>query len=759
MEWGVVGCCAIVKVCCFLLGAVLACLTRRTGADARPGDLATQIGIFGNFCINSNDFALGLAVIESLYPPATTTGVDLPALTFVVVGVHLCVTNIPGFAFLEMGKAFRLNAAAAAKKLDGNVAIGTAASGVNGCGMAKIVGFSLVKNPLILSTFLGLGYAITFPCTPGDTTEHKNIPILLDRMLKTGGSAFTMSALFLGGMGVVGKFGMLRGKRMVLPMSLSLIKVLVAPVLGFFVTRSLFAGHVHEQLFSRYVFIYSSMPTAGSIVVFAQAYDFHLKDMISGAALLVTIVFVPIMFTVSTLLVGGNLTATGISDFCQVLSIMGSLILLVFGAISLDWKTWPKNTVIQVALAGLCFGTSHLGCYNSLTMGPTGWGRTNAVWAGLTYFARLWRRLLIPLGLGIDLLLLHRKGAAFAAKISKWNSLALIVVAVASTLVFFASGEDLTPSRYPCWYNFASPQINYDFVLMTFEMCVCVFILGVVYSTPPTRTPMVPQKSSSKNSWLSPTSFQSLKDASTTTEASAKDSEVGPRAANFIKCGITGGYVYRTRLLLTIHCGSLVLSLLANRTALKLAQGGFMHDAADSKNHPILAFIQILNIVFIDGKGFIVALAYMTMRNNGWLKFLKNLKFRYRKLRIDMEMMRGHTRSSAERIVTDVPTMHVQLIHSILSAPNLVKNRRHRLLVYKKCVPGSVLLDFMVEHKLARTRQEALRMGQDLFHLGLIHHVCFDHEFEDEKYFYNVLPVEALMGGNFGGEEEAVEMT
>ena len=737
VEWGIVGCCAMVKVCCFCLGAVLACLTRRTGADARPGDSATQIGIFGGFCINSNDFALGLAVIQSLYPPSSTPGVDLPALTFVVVGVHLCVTNIPGFVFLEMGKTFRLNAVAKAKK-------GGSSASVTGCGMAKIVGFSLAKNPLIISTFVGLVYALARPVVPDDTTEHKNIPPLLDKMLKTGGSAFTMSALFLGGMGVVGKFGLLRGKRLVLPMSLSLIKVLVAPVLGFFVTRAMYEGHVHGDLFSRYVFIYSSMPTAGSIVVFAQAYDFHLQDMISGAALLVTIVFVPIMFTVSTLLVGGNLGETGISDICQVVSILGCLILLLLGILSPDWKTWPKNTVIQVALTGLFFGISHLGCYNSLVMQDTGWGGAHIAWAGMTYFARLWRRLLIPMGLGIDLLLIHRKGAAFAAKVSKWKSVALIIIAMASTITFFASGQGQSPSRYPCWYNFGPPQINYDFVLMSIELCVCSVILGVVYATEPLPAPVEPEKSFSKNSWKSSTSFKSLTDTVSTDESSDTSAALGLPPTNPYKCGITGGYVYRTRLVIAIHWGSLVLSLLANRTALKAAQGGMIQsDMAMSQTDPILAFIQILTIIFIDGKGCIVALAYMTMRNNGWLAFKRNLKLWYRKLLISVEVNRGHTRSSAERIVTDIPAMYEQLVCTILSVPDLVINRRYRLRVFKKCVPGNKLLDYMVEHKLARTRQEALAIGEELFDLGLIHHVCHDHEFKDAPYFYNVLPLYA----------------
>jgi len=46
--------------------------------------------------------------------------------------------------------------------------------------------------------------------------------------------------------------------------------------------------------------VYSSLPTAGSIIVFAQQYDISSKDMISGAAVLVLGMWAPLMFTTAT---------------------------------------------------------------------------------------------------------------------------------------------------------------------------------------------------------------------------------------------------------------------------------------------------------------------------------------------------------------------------------------------------------------------------------------------------------------------------
>ena len=102
-------------------------------------------------------------------------------------------------------------------------------------------------------------------------------------MMKKGGSAFGMAALFLGGMAVVGKFKLLKGRKLLLPVILSLIKILIAPIIGFYVTHAIFVGDPNQELYAQYVFIYSSLPTAGSIIVFAQAYDVAMKDLVSGA--------------------------------------------------------------------------------------------------------------------------------------------------------------------------------------------------------------------------------------------------------------------------------------------------------------------------------------------------------------------------------------------------------------------------------------------------------------------------------------------
>ena len=165
------------KIISFILAALLACATQKRGADAKPGDLFTQLGIYTLFVTGSNDLAMGLAIIESLYPSATTV-IDLNALTFVVVGMQVAIFNPASFVLLELGKA----KAGAAKE----------GSRSSKCAIAKVVTLNLLRSPVIVATFVGLLYNAVNPPVPGDTTVFKNIPYLLDAMILKGGSAFGM---------------------------------------------------------------------------------------------------------------------------------------------------------------------------------------------------------------------------------------------------------------------------------------------------------------------------------------------------------------------------------------------------------------------------------------------------------------------------------------------------------------------------------------------------------------------------------------
>eukprot|EP00980_Cylindrotheca_fusiformis_P031124 scaffold25851_cov122-Cylindrotheca_fusiformis.AAC.1 len=76
-------------------------------------------------------------------------------------------------------------------------------------------------------------------------------------------------------------------------------------------------------------------------------------------------------------------------------------------------------------------------------------------------------------------------------------------------------------------------------------------------------------------------------------------------------------------------------------------------------------------------------------------------------------------------------------IASLLKRGLEVKKRTYRLKSYAKCFVASHAVDYMVKEGFCTSREEAVELGKELQNrLGLWHHVCNDHEFEDQYLFF-----------------------
>jgi predicted ATPase len=76
-------------------------------------------------------------------------------------------------------------------------------------------------------------------------------------------------------------------------------------------------------------------------------------------------------------------------------------------------------------------------------------------------------------------------------------------------------------------------------------------------------------------------------------------------------------------------------------------------------------------------------------------------------------------------------------IGNLLKRGLWVKSRTYRLKTYPKCFIASHAVDYMVKEGFCTSREEAVELGQELQNeLGLWHHVCNDHQFEDKYFFF-----------------------
>lgn len=64
-----------------------------------------------------------------------------------------------------------------------------------------------------------------------------------------------------------------------------------------------------------------------------------------------------------------------------------------------------------------------------------------------------------------------------------------------------------------------------------------------------------------------------------------------------------------------------------------------------------------------------------------------------------------------------------------------IKDRKYRLTTYSKCFIGLEAVQWM-EKEYILSKSEAIRLGQELIDLKIIHHVTDDHDFKNDYFFY-----------------------
>jgi uncharacterized protein (DUF924 family) len=80
----------------------------------------------------------------------------------------------------------------------------------------------------------------------------------------------------------------------------------------------------------------------------------------------------------------------------------------------------------------------------------------------------------------------------------------------------------------------------------------------------------------------------------------------------------------------------------------------------------------------------------------------------------------------------------ITLAHLAIQAERVIdiQARKHLLKTYEKCFVGKEAVAKLVEEKIVRSKEESIQLMSDLCGVGLIHHVLYDHGFEDGHLFY-----------------------
>jgi len=208
------------------------------------------------------------------------------------------------------------------------------------------------------------------------------------------------------------------------------------------------------------------------------------------------------------------------------------------------------------------------------------------------------------------------------------------------------------------------------------------------------------------------------------------------------KCQIAGDFMFKMKLFLGFYIVGQLASILDGAQLLR---------TDIPRTDPILVFVHLVYSITVGGRGILLFSTFIFMADNGWKRTLSKLRSFYRQMvyAIDIELLERYGpknrpiafAKAEKRLGKEYVSILLNLMLKLLDETDLFADQRYRCVTYEACVSGSALLghlESMGEGDGVRieNRQQALKVAEDLFDLGFIHHVTYEHVFKDSGLFY-----------------------
>ena len=312
----------------------------------------SRASIFAIFCTQTNDFGMGLPILNAVY------GQNHPfvGLLYLVAPISLLILNPIGFVLMEADRNKSENTYKIFErfKLIINVFKG------------------LLMNPVIFMTFLGI---------IANNFYNGNIPNILSKFLDALGSAFTALAPFTLGLSITGKLGNIRSQVFKPILALVVTKSILTPIITHICVNQMSAmltGSSNPAL-SNFGFLYGTFPTALGVDSYARQYDVS-PDLISAAIVICTVLSAPLMYISASILtvlnVDHELYLLNLMNFqynvCKF-SIIGVILIALIFLISGRYQRMPQS--LTTSLLILSFQTAMGGILCSGGVGTNIWMR------------------------------------------------------------------------------------------------------------------------------------------------------------------------------------------------------------------------------------------------------------------------------------------------------------------------------------------------------------------------------------------------
>lgn len=273
VNWGVVLACNLAKCSVYTLTFTISWLFFRSGGAY--GQRLLTSTIFGMFTAASNDFAIGLPVVQALY------GDKMAGYLAANVFVFQTLIQPATMVLLEVG----------------HIACNPSGQAVDRRRLCRKAFVAIASNIIILATILGVAYQQLLSWSLTCEGNKCLLPHPLADIVDLWTQPFTMTSLFLNGAYLTSsKIGFW-------PALLVLMKVFFCAYVSYGLSL-LFCGADAEL--NNFAFFYGTLPTGGAPLVLSAQYDIASTGLVAGASMWGLVLAGPIEFMATMFLGTGT---------------------------------------------------------------------------------------------------------------------------------------------------------------------------------------------------------------------------------------------------------------------------------------------------------------------------------------------------------------------------------------------------------------------------------------------------------------------
>jgi len=397
----------------------------------------SRAALFAIFSTTTNDFGMGLPILNSLFDEDP---IGLKGLLFLVAPISLLILNPIGFTLMELGKNRN-------DKNEGKITF-----------LLAIVK-GLLTNPIVAMTILGV---------LGNLAMGSQPPFFLQVFSKKLGAAFTALAPFSLGLSAAGKVNDIKADVIKPIAALVILKTIVAPLLFYIIIGNIITlmdgfNPCITPILSNFALLLGSFPTALGVA----SYSLELTDLISPAIILATFVSVPLIYMVANILttLSESLEALARADHSWIdciITIVSCIIILYFFISKKRILHSPHlQTSVIILLTLISSSTCLLHTYIHVSILPA------------LHLTALHASRLITIGLAVKLLTIARSSSTLSNRIV---NIFLIISPLASFFTFLLLLCDYNKSYYAfgLYQDYFSLAFN---IVSLIPTSACLFLL------------------------------------------------------------------------------------------------------------------------------------------------------------------------------------------------------------------------------------------------------------------------------------------